>query len=67
MADSLRVLRAQIKREARYIGRKPYSHNIVRLVLADIDKRFGRAAANKAVRDFNLEAKGFNEEPNEDS
>jgi hypothetical protein len=45
------------------VGIRPYSHNIIRLTLAEIDKRFGRPAANKAVRDFNLEDKGFNEEP----
>jgi integrase len=31
--------------------------------LAEIDQRFGRPAANKAVVDFELESKGFNEEP----
>ena len=63
MSESLNQLRRRITREAPYVGRRPYSHNIIRLTLAEIDKRFGRAAANKAVKDFKLESKGFNEEP----
>jgi hypothetical protein len=63
MSEALAELRARIRREARFVGRKPYSHNIIRLVLAEIEQKFGRADANKAVRDFKLESKGFNEEP----
>ena len=63
VSETLRQLRARVKRESPYVGIRPYSHNIIRLTLAEIDKRFGRPAANKAVRDFNLAAKGFNEEP----
>ncbi len=44
------------------MGKRPYSHNIIRLALAEIDRTFGRPAANKAVVDFKLESKGFNEE-----
>ncbi len=62
-ADRLAELRAAIQRERPYIGKKPYSHNIVRLTLAIIEKEFGRAAANETVRKYKLEAKGFNEEP----
>ena len=62
MSETLRQLRARVKRESPYVGIRPYSHNIIRLTLAEIEKRFGRPAANKAVRDFNLEDKGFNEE-----
>ena len=63
MSETLGQLRRRIKREAPYVGKRPYSHNIIRLTLAEIDQRFGRPAANKAVVDFNLENKGFNEEP----
>jgi len=59
----LAELRKRVKREAPYIGVKPYSHNIVRLTLAQIAQDHGRAEANKAVRDFDLESKGFNTEP----
>ncbi len=59
----LKDLRACIKREAPFVGKKPYSHNIIRFNLAIIDSEFGRAEANRAVRNFRLKAKGFNEEP----
>jgi len=59
----LAELRQRIKREAPYVGVKPYSHNIIRLTLTQIAQDHGKAAANKAVRDFKLESKGFNTEP----
>jgi hypothetical protein len=62
MSDTLSELRDRIRWEAPHVGRKPYSHNIIRIVLVEIEKRFGRAEANRAVRDFNLERKGFNTE-----
>ena len=65
MGDSLDELRDRIRWEAPCAGCKPYSHNIVRIVLAEIEKKFGRAEANRAVRDFKLESKGFNQEPEE--
>ncbi len=63
MTKTLDELRADIQREAANVGKRPYSHNLIRLALEIIDKRFGRAEANKAVRDFRLKRKGFNEEP----
>ena len=66
VSDTLNELRDRIRWEAPYVGRKPYSHNIIRIVLAEIEKKFGRAEANRAVRDFQLERKGFNEEPEND-
>ena len=66
MSETLRQLRARAKREAPYVGIRPYSHNIIRLTLAQIEKDHGRAAANKTVRDFHLAAKGFNEESERD-
>ena len=65
MSDTLDELRDRIRWEVPYVGRKPYSHNIVRIILAEIEKTYGRAEANKAVRDFKLESKGFNQEPEE--
>ena len=61
MDAKLAQLRDTIRREAKHIGRKPYSHNIVRIALQQIDQEFGTADANQAVRDFKLERKGFNE------
>ena len=66
MSETLRQLRARVKRESPYVGIRPYSHTIIRLTLAQIDKEHGQAAANKAVRDFNLAARSFNEEPEHD-
>jgi hypothetical protein len=63
VSETLRQLRQRIKRESPYVGKRPYSHNIIRLTLAEIDRRFGRPEANKAVVDFKLESKAFNEEP----
>ncbi len=60
MSDTLSELRRPHPLGGPYVGRKPYSHNIIRIVLAEIEKKFGRAEANRAVRDFNLERKGFN-------
>jgi hypothetical protein len=65
MNDTLEELRDRIRWEAPCVGYKPYSHNIVRIILAEIEKKFGRAEANTAVRDFKLESKGFNQEPEE--
>ena len=59
----LEELRACIKREAPFVGKKPYSHNIIRFNLAIIASEFGGEEANRAVRNFRLKSKGFNEEP----
>jgi hypothetical protein len=63
--STLDDLRDCLQREAPYVGIKPFSHNIVRITLVQIEQKFGRAEANKAVRDFRLKRKGFNEEPEE--
>lgn len=57
----LNTLRDRIRREAPYIDVRPYSHNIVGLALQEIAQKFGADEANKAVRDFKLKPKGFNE------
>ena len=58
----LKKLRETIRREAPFVGLKPYSHNLISVTLSLIDKNYGRAAANKAIRDFKLEAKGWKQE-----
>jgi hypothetical protein len=40
-----------------------YAHNIVGIVLAQIAKEFGVAAANEAIEDFDLEKKGWSKRP----
>jgi hypothetical protein len=63
--STLTELRNRIRKEAPNVGRLPYSHNIIRLTLAEIAEKFGVSKANKAVHDFKLESKGFNTEPEE--
>jgi len=63
MNAQLAQLRDKIRQEAKQVGRQPYSRNLVRMLLRQIDKEFGTAAANQVVRDFKLARKGFNEEP----
>jgi hypothetical protein len=63
MTERLTELRSRIQKEAPFVGVRPYSHNIIRMTLAEIDEHFGRTEANKAVRDCKLEQKGFNQEP----
>lgn len=60
MKRTLNELRKKIKGEVKFIGVKQYSHNIVGLLLSQIDKEFGDAEANKAIEDFGLEDMGWN-------
>ncbi len=62
MSD-LADLRWRIRQETPHVGIKPFSHNIIRMALAEIAEKFGRAEANRAVADYRLEHKGFNQEP----
>ncbi len=52
-------LRAKCKAEAAWIGIKPYSHNIVGLILTDIAELYGDREAEKAIDDFGLKKKGW--------
>ncbi len=61
MDDKLKRLRERIEREAPFVGRKPYSHNIIGLVLNQIAGEYGVAEANRAMRDFGLEKLGWRE------
>lgn len=51
---TLNELRAKIKAERSGVGKKPYSHNIIGLLLQQIDRDHGLAEANKAITDFHL-------------
>jgi len=59
---TLRDLRAKIKAERPYVDVRPYSHNIISLLLQQIAKYHGKDKANKAIRDFDLEGLGWHEE-----
>ena len=62
MSDTLGELRDRIRWEAPYVGHMPHSHAIVCIILAEMEEKFGRPEAYRAVRDFKLEGKGFNTE-----
>ena len=59
MIETLTQLRNKIKHESKFIDVKPYSHNIVGLLLSEIAEKFGKAQANKAIKDFKLDKKGW--------
>lgn len=61
MSETLEQLRAKIAREVGFIDVKPYSHNIVGLLLSQIAQEHGTAEANRAIRDFGLKRKGWSE------
>jgi len=54
--------RATIKKEVRFVGKKPFSHNIINLTLSAINSQFGKEEANRAVVDFGLERLGWSVE-----
>lgn len=59
MNETLDELRLQIQREVPFVDKKPYSHNIISLLLKSIDVHYGRAEAIKAMKDFKLKKKGW--------
>ena len=52
-------LYAKIEAEVDYIDVKPFSHNIVGLVLRQIADEFGQDHANDAIEHFQLELLGW--------
>ena len=59
MIQLLDEMREKIECEVPYVGKKPYSHNIISLLLSSIEGKFGRAEAIKAMKDFKLNKKGW--------
>lgn len=59
---TLADLRDEIAQEEPYVDIRPYSHNIIGLLLKEIADRFGKDEANKAITDFRLERKGWRKE-----
>lgn len=59
--DKLKWLRERIEHEAPFVDIKPYSHNIIGLILNQIAGEFDAAEANRAIRDFGLEELGWRE------
>ena len=64
-------LEKSIRAEVPYIGIKPYSHNIIGLILSQIDKEFGFEKVKEIVIKYHLADKGWgyivNDKKNADS
>ena len=56
---SLKELRERIEDERVDVGVKPYSHNIIGLLLGEIAENYGAEYANAAIEDFDLEELGW--------
>jgi len=56
---TLKGWRKTIKKEVPYVDTKQYSHNLISLALRAIDGEWGTEEANKAIKDFGLEALGW--------
>ena len=59
---TLEDFRDTIKKERRFVGKKPYSHNIISLTLRIIAEKFGKDEANKTIRICELKKLGWSEE-----
>ena len=62
---TLQELKEIIEREKDFIGIKPYSHNIISLVLLQISKEYNRDEANKCIDEFELARHGWKKEKSE--
>lgn len=62
---SLKELKEIIQREKDFIGIKPYSHNIISLVLLQISQEYGKEEANKCIDEFELSKHGWKKENSE--
>jgi len=62
MDPKLKDLRKKIQKEVPYVDIKPYSHNIINVVLRQIAKEFGKDVANKTIDDFSLVKLGWRKE-----
>ncbi len=59
---TLEELRAEIKEYAPLVDKTSHAHNLINLALGSINRDFGREEANRAVRDFKLEEKGWSQQ-----
>jgi hypothetical protein len=62
---ALKELKDIIAREKDFIGIKPYSHNIISLVLLQISKEYSREVANNCIDEFELAIHGWKKEKSE--
>jgi len=59
LPETLEGLRERIADEAPYVGSRPYSHNIIALLLRQIANAHGQPVANQAIEDYDLEELGW--------
>jgi hypothetical protein len=62
---TLQELKKIIEREKDFIGIKPYSHNIISLILLQISQEYGKDKANKCIDEFELFKHGWKKEKSE--
>jgi hypothetical protein len=62
MNETLNDYINDIKKERKYVDRKPYSHNIISYTLKIIAEKFGKIEANKVIRELGLTELGWEEE-----
>lgn len=60
--ESLSELRSQISANVDFVDIKPFTHNIISVVLRIIAEDYGVEAANKTIRDFHLDQLGWTEQ-----
>ena len=56
---TLEELRQMIKDERPFVNKRPFSHNIISFTLREIDRRFGKAESQKAIRELGLKRLGL--------
>jgi len=62
MSKTLDDWRADIKEYAPLVDLTSHAHNLINLALRSINEHFGKEEANRAIRDFKLEAKGWSQQ-----
>jgi hypothetical protein len=63
MTKTLEELRQEIRAERPFVDKKPYSHNIIGLLLRQIAEEHGKDEANRAIRELGLKRLGWAEKP----
>jgi len=62
MSRTLAEWRDDLKKYAPQVDQTTHAHNLISLALRNINEHFGLEEANRAVRDFKLEEKGWSQQ-----
>lgn len=57
--QKVKLIHEKIEKEVPYVDIKPYSHNIISLLLRQLSEEHGQWTANKAIDKFSLESMGW--------